>query len=156
MAVLIAVPKVQPPRARRAGMITSHEEWRPMSLRRHRPRRRLRRGVRMAAWSLLVLLPTLGGGALGWSNLASRTVDSPAWGASATARGQHRDSETGTTRSRPSDGEPATAAVDVHSVLLESNEPVIGAPVADVEVSVFIPGYVLPDDSLEEPVHEGS
>ena len=34
--------------------------------------------------------------------------------------------------------------------------PPLGAPVADAEVPVVFPGYVLPDDSREEPAHEGS
>ena len=87
-------------------------------------------------------------------DLASQRIDRPAWRwiASASARDRDRDGQTGSIRP---DG-PATAAIDVRAVLLESDEPVIGAPVADVEVPVFIPGYLLPDDSLEEPVHEGS
>jgi len=32
----------------------------------------------------------------------------------------------------------------------------LGAPVADGEVPVIFPGYVLPDDNLEEAAHEGS
>jgi hypothetical protein len=154
MAVLIAVPKVQPPRARRAGLTTNREEWRQVPLRRPRTRRRLRRGVRITAWSCLALLPILGGGAFGWAGLASRSMDRPAWRwiASASARDQDRDGRTASIRS----DEPATAAIDVRAVFPESHEPAIGAPVADVEVPVIIPGYLLPDDSLEEPVHEGS
>jgi hypothetical protein len=143
MAVLIEVPKVQPPRVRQREMTASREAWRPVSPRRNRPRR-LRRGVRLAAWSLMALMPTLGGGALGWANLATRAAGPPAWNASGLIRGEDREVE------------PTTASIDVRSVFLESNEPVVGAPVSDLEVPVMIPGYLLPDDSLEEPAHEGS
>jgi hypothetical protein len=34
--------------------------------------------------------------------------------------------------------------------------PALSAPVADTEIPVVFPGYVLPDDRLEEPAHEGS
>jgi hypothetical protein len=33
--------------------------------------------------------------------------------------------------------------------------PALGPPVADAEVPVVFPGYVLPDDRREEPAHEG-
>jgi hypothetical protein len=41
------------------------------------------------------------------------------------------------------------------SVVL-SSEPAAAAPEVDPEVPVVLPGYVLPDDSLEEPTHGGS
>ncbi len=99
------------------------------------------------------MLPTLGGGAIVWANRASNR---PSWNASASIPAEDRDGEGRTIRSDRFVAEPARATIDVHSVFLESNEPVIGAPVADVEVPVIIPGYLLPDDRLEEPVHEGS
>jgi hypothetical protein len=38
-----------------------------------------------------------------------------------------------------------------------SIEPAVAPPAdADAEVPIVFPGYVLPDDSLEEPAHEGS
>jgi hypothetical protein len=33
--------------------------------------------------------------------------------------------------------------------------PALAPPVADAEVPVVFPGYVLPDDRREEPAHEG-
>ena len=110
--------------------------------------------MRIAAWSLSALLPILGGGAFGWAGLASQEIDRPAWRwiASASARDRDHDGQTGSIRP---DG-PATVAIDVHAVFTESLEPAIGAPVADMEVPVIIPGYLLPNDSHEEPVHEGS
>jgi hypothetical protein len=37
-----------------------------------------------------------------------------------------------------------------------SIESVAGVPAGETEVSIVFPGYVLPDDSVEEPAHEGS
>ena len=37
-----------------------------------------------------------------------------------------------------------------------SIEPAVTAPGTDAEVPVVFPGYVLPDDSLEDSTHEGS
>ena len=142
IAVLISVPRVETPRVRRGKPVESLETWRRMSPRGHRPRRRLRRGVRLAAWSLLAVMPTLGGGALGWASLVNRGFDRPVWAALSSFNDEG--------------GEPVSAAIDVHSVFLESNVPVMGAPVADVDLPVMIPGYLLPDDSLEEPAHVGS
>ena len=37
-----------------------------------------------------------------------------------------------------------------------SREPTVSAPGTVSEASVILPGYVLPDDSREDSVHEGS
>ncbi len=47
-------------------------------------------------------------------------------------------------------------SIDIRSSSSETLSPVIGPPVADMEVPVIFPGYVLPDDSREEPAHAGS
>jgi len=41
-------------------------------------------------------------------------------------------------------------------VVVLSIEPAVSAPGTGTEVPVIFPGYVLPDDSLEGPAHEGS
>jgi hypothetical protein len=41
-------------------------------------------------------------------------------------------------------------------VTLNTVEPIVGAPLAEPEVPIGIPGYVLPEDNLEAPAHEGS
>ncbi len=51
---------------------------------------------------------------------------------------------------RPPDDSPADRDADAIAI-----GPALGAPVADAEVPVVFPGYVLPDDSREEPAHEG-
>jgi hypothetical protein len=73
----------------------------------------------------------------------------------------------GARAARPSDRIVAALAWDVRQssqgparaegpVDIDAVDVVPAAPVADAEISVILPGYVLPDDSLEEPVHEGS
>jgi hypothetical protein len=51
---------------------------------------------------------------------------------------------------------PAGPSAAAPPVVVLSIEPTVGAPAADTEVPIVFPGYVLPDDSLEEPAHEGS
>jgi hypothetical protein len=156
MAVLIEVPKVRAPRTRQAGMTSSCDRWRQPTLRRHRPRRRLRRGVRLAGWSLLATVLILGGGALGWASLARRAVNLPAWSELAKAGDGNRDDMTRLIGSSRAFVVPATSSIDTSAVVVKSIEPAFGAPIADAEVSVVFPGYVLPDDTLEEPANEGS
>lgn len=78
MAVLISVPKVRSKTVEPDATPSGRVEWRRPSHRRERPRR-LRRGVRIAAWSLMSMLPLLGGSALAWANLASRALILPSW-----------------------------------------------------------------------------
>jgi hypothetical protein len=53
-------------------------------------------------------------------------------------------------RERPSDLSVPEAGPDAFAL-----GPALGAPVADAEIPVVFPGYVLPDDKREEPAHEG-
>ncbi len=155
LAVLIAVPKVQAPRVRPLEPTVSRQRLRQSPPRRHQPRRRLRRHVRLAGWSLLALLPILGGGALGWASLATRAVNLPAWGELAEAGARTRDEGGARLGSSRSVMMPAVVAIDASSGAVRPLEPAIGAPIADAEVSVIFPGYLLPDDSLEEAANEG-
>ncbi len=112
--------------------------------------------MRLAGWSLLATLLILSGGALGWASLASRAVNLPAWRELAKAGDGNRDDMTGMIGSSRAFVVPAATSIDTSSVVVKSIEPVFGTPIADAEVSVVFPGYVLPDDSLEEPANEGS
>ena len=138
------------------GLTRGGDEWRQPSLRRRRPRsatppRWSRRGL-----SLLALLPILVGGSLGWASLASQAVNLPAWVTLAQAGDRDCDGEAGRIGSSRPAIEMAKGSMNAASQVIESIEPVIGAPVADAEVPIIFPGYVLPDDSMEEPAHEGS
>jgi hypothetical protein len=155
LTVLIAVPKVQASRVRPPEPTLTHERLRRSTPRRHQPRRRLRRNVRLAGWSLLALLPIFGGGALGWACLATRAVNLPAWAVLAEAGARTRDGGLSRIGSSRSVVVPAVVAIGATSLAVPSTEPAIGAPIADAEVSVIFPGYLLPDDSLEEAANEG-
>jgi hypothetical protein len=112
--------------------------------------------VRLAAWSFLALTATVAGGALSFSSRAGwaqeRTVP--------IARGRSRDHdarprETGLHPGWP-EAPPPGGTLGKRQAVVLSLESVAGAPAGDSEVSIVFPGYVLPDDSLEEPAHEGS
>jgi hypothetical protein len=151
VAILIEVPAVKAPRIRPAAMRRGGLVGRPSA---RRPRRRLRRELRLAGWVVLALAPLASGGALGWGSLASRAVDRPVGNAVASTgnRGEVAFPLEPNWRA----GEVSAGSLAPPSVVVLSIEPVVGAPAADAEVPIIFPGYVLPDDSLEEPAHEGS
>ncbi len=149
--MLILVPHVRPSSTRRwklagaTAVSTSPREVR-------RPRRRLRRQVRVAGYTLLGLLPLL----LAWNHWTdAQSIHHP--GSRLLSLPLHRseaeapDGETGP----EAWNSPAPATTSPAPVLL-SIEPVGTAVDSDTESPVVFPGYLLPDDHHEEPVHEGS
>jgi hypothetical protein len=155
MAVLIQVPRVDEPRVRvrmwrpeEAGRFRPARSGRPLRPA-GRPRRRLRRGVRLAGWWILALASTGGTFTMGWMTRGSGPLHLPVLSSATLGRdaGGHSHAQAG--GEQPADGSPGEA--DAIAI-----GPAIGAPVADAEVPVVFPGYLLPDDSLEEPAHEGS
>lgn len=155
MAVLIRVPRVDEPRDRvRAWRAEEAARFRPTrsaQARRAgvRPRRRLRRGVRLAGWWILALASMGGTFAMGWMTRGSGPLDRQVLTASIHGRHAGGPSRAPAGVERPDDspqGEAETIAIG----------PAVVAPVVDAEVPVVFPGYLLPDDSLEEPAHEGS
>jgi hypothetical protein len=155
MAVLIRVPRVDEPCDRvRTWRAEEAARFRPaMSAQARRsgtrPRRRLRREVRLAAMWILALA-TLGVAfTMGWMTRGTGPLDLRVLTASAQVHHPRGPSRAPEGIERPDDGpqgESDTIAIG----------PAIGAPVADAEVPVVFPGYLLPDDSLQEPAHEGS
>jgi hypothetical protein len=155
MAVLIRVPRVDEPRdCVRTWRAEEAARFRPaMSAQARRsgtrPRRRLRRGVRLAGWWILALASMGGTFTMGWMTRASGSLDLRVLTASALGHHTGGPSRAPEGLERPDDGtrgEADTIAIG----------PGLGAPVADAEVPVVFPGYLLPDDSREEPAHEGS
>jgi len=162
--VLIQVPRVDEPCGRRRGRVWRPEEadrgcpaWRGSSRSTSgrtpraggRPRRRLRRGVRQACWSLLVLASMASTFTMGWTTRGGGYTGMPLLSASTFGRDSGDRSPSFPAGEGPAD-DPTT---DAGAAALE---PDPSAPVADVDVPVVLPGYVLPDDSREEPAHEGS
>jgi len=149
--VLILVPHVRPNstgRCKFAGSTATSPRLRDV----RRPRRRLRRQLRVAGYALLGLLPLL----LAWSHwidaqsirhTGSRLLSLPS----------HRSG-----RAAPDGGTDPGAWISASAVtaspapVLLSIEPVGTAVDSDTETPVVFPGYLLPDDHHEEPVHEGS
>lgn len=124
---------------------------------RSQPRRRLRRGVRRAGYSLLVLAAMAGTFTVGWTTRGGGLPRLPLLSAAAPGTAQ------GGLSGRPDEWpaevptvEPVAeteAGVDADPF---ATGPALGAPVADAEVPVVFPGYLLPDNNREEPAHEGS
>jgi hypothetical protein len=165
VALLIQVPRVLEPRRRgrvwrpeAAG--SSRPAWpgssRPLrtGLDRPavRPRRRLRRGVRRAGWSLLVLASMTATFTMGWTTRGSGVLRLAILDTAANGRDKDRAPSASVGRARLSVDAPTEGDVDADAVAIG---PALGPPVADAEVPVVFPGYVLPDDRREEPAHEG-
>ena len=157
MPLLIQVPRVDDPHGRvrvwhpeAAGHV--RPTWRgPSGTFRAagRPRRRLRRGVRRAGWSLLVLVAMAGTFTMGWTTRGIGSPRLPLLRTAALAR-----DGAGLRECAPlSDVPPAVREAEAESV---ATGPALDAPVADADVPVVFPGYLLPDNNREEPAHEGS
>jgi hypothetical protein len=163
MAILIQVPRVDEPLERvRAWRLEEAGRDRPAWCgpswsnpagsphAAARPRRRLRRGVRRAGWSLLILTSMAGTFAMGWTTRGG-VPRPPLRGATALVADGELPLLTAGSRERPSAYPGPDAEADAFAI-----GPALGAPVADAEIPVVFPGYVLPDDNREEPAHEGS
>jgi hypothetical protein len=152
-AVLIEVPHIKVHRIERArtGMSPRGTSQR---LRVGRPRRRLRRQVRLAGCALLALGPLVSLCTLGWSNRPSRIVACSISDALETAAGPHGFADRHDQRSQTGVQEGPSGGFA--GVVVLSIEPAASAPGGDTVVPVIFPGYVLPDDGLEDRAHEGS
>jgi len=152
-AVLIEVPNVHTHRIERTRTGISPRGT-SRRLRVGRPRRRLRPQVRLAGCALLALAPLVSLCTLGWSNRPSRIVAcsiSDALEAAAVPHGfADRHDQ------RPQRGVPTGPPIGSAGVVVLSIEPAVSAPGADTVAPVIFPGYVLPDDGLEDRAHEGS
>ncbi len=149
--VLILVPHVRPSSTRHwkpAGFTAVSP--RPREVR--RPRRRIRRQVRVAGYALLGLLPLL----LAWSHWTS-ALSSHHPGSHLLSLPWHRsEGEVAEDETRPGAWNSAAAATAFPARVLLSIEPLGTAADSDTETPVVFPGYLLPDDHHEEPAHEGS
>lgn len=127
-----------------------------------RPRRRLRRGVRTACGWLLIVAAMGATFTMGWTIRGNRSpgaagnVDSsaPLYAMAPDAdETSHRDPGA---PSRRVAGESVSREAIAGHADASGPSPTLDAPVADADSSIVFPGYVLPDDRLEEPAHEGS
>lgn len=133
--VLIQVPAVRPGRrdlrlARRPSERATVRARAGASTReRRRPRRRLRKGVRVTAYAVLLALAFVPA-ALGFR----------AGVGAATMAGDDRPARDVTVR-------PPTVSLTIEGAPL--------APAVETGAPVVLPGYLLPEDRLEEPAHAG-
>jgi hypothetical protein len=131
--VLIQVPHVHVGRTRHeAGRRQPHAFGRPVG--NGRPRRRLKREIRMAAYAGLAFAPILVAATV-WCLHPSRPLAA---------------AEIATVERPVDEAAPTPAAV------LITIEPSVSAIDSEPETPVVFPGYLLPDDHREEPAHEGS
>jgi hypothetical protein len=153
LTLLIEVPAINPLPITRA-----HAPLRTMrttTRQPHRCRRRLRRQVRLAGCTLLALVPMASACTLGWSNRPDRIVacaiSDPMQGELSTdaAASPGRTAPDFQTQTGPATVAPAGV------VVLSSDSPVAPAGTA-AEPTVILPGYILPDDTREDLLHEGS
>src|SRR5262249_19723546 len=118
-----------------------------------RPRRRLRRGVRRAGWSLLVLVAMASTFTMGWTTRGLGSARLPWLRTAALARDAAEPAPPLRGGAPPSDLPPVVGGAEAESL---ATGPALDAPVADADVPVVFPGYLLPDNNREEPAHEGS
>ena len=148
---LIEVPEVKriPTRGARSRVVGHWQSRQPQAM---RPKRRLRREVRVGGYALLALAPLFAACTLGWSSHPARILACSI--AEATAPDQGFDASA---LSRDPSSRSTQPPVGFPGVVVLSIEPAgVMAPGTDAEVPVIFPGYVLPVDGPEDSTNEGS
>jgi hypothetical protein len=150
LAVLIEVPEVNAHPARRGGTAFSRRATnrRPAL---NRPKRRLRRQVRWAGCALVTLVPLVSLCTLGWSNRPSRILACSISDASEL----RADPPIISDPRNPSVMQTGSGSGSSGMITL-STDPASAGAGANAQVPVIFPGYVLPDDALEDKAHAGS
>ena len=151
LGTLIEVPEVKRSPTRRVPRRKAVGHWQSARPSAARPKRRLRREVRIGGCALLALAPLLAACTLGWSGRPARILACSI--AEATAPDRRSD---GGILSRDPSNQSTDTRVGSAGVVLISIEPAALVPGTNTEIPVVFPGYVLPDDSLEDCTHEGS
>jgi hypothetical protein len=151
LATLIEVPEVKRRPTRRVPRRQAVGHWQRARPSAARPKRRLRREVRIAGCALLALAPLFAACTLGWSGRPARVLACSI--AEATAPDRRSD---GSNLPRDPSNRSADTRVGSPGVVVISIEPAALSPGTDTEIPVVFPGYILPDDSLEDSTHEGS
>jgi hypothetical protein len=121
-----------------------------------RPRRRLRRHVRLAACAVLGITPIAFAAGSGW---ASRAVSQAAAPISSRAAKCDTPDRICLADSRPDDdfiASRAAANFDGRPATLNSIDSSSASNTAEATDPVIFPGYLLPDNCRGEPVNEGS
>jgi hypothetical protein len=152
LPILIAVPKIKVRRgagSQRVAQPDLQSSGRTV----RRGRRRLRREVRFAGCALLALVPIASACTLGWSNRPDRFL------ACSISDPNQTTADSGGFANAPRLGVgyqlPQPIIASSGTIALSIN-PAVAIPETVSEAPVILPGYVLPDDSREDSVHEGS
>jgi hypothetical protein len=160
LPILIAVPRIEAVRSKgrdRDEKLALHPKLgRGVVRRPARRRRRLRRHVRVSAYALFGLAPLGLAACFVWSGhrvaMSATTTPSPSF----RSRPADRVCLWGPGRTDSFVDGRRTAVLDRGHRTLHSIEDSDVATYPAVEEAVVLPGYLLPDNSREEPVHEGS
>lgn len=156
--VLIEVPALPEHRA------ATREAWRKPRLfveadhrwprrnptRRPQTRRRLKREVKIAAGIMIALLPLAFHASMVWSGRLGTIA------ASRLTRTTHSDDERERSGVGSALARQVSRSVFEPAVVLMSIEPAQTGFKPNAEIPVNLPGYLLPEDSVEEITHEGS
>jgi len=150
LEVLIEVPGLK---GSRIGHGKTQSLWREATSRpkHRRTKRRLRREVRVAGCALLALIPLVSACTIGWSGQPGRVVACSIADTAADSRSL--------SASAPRDRaiEPGNDSLrGANGAVVLSGEPGPHVPGNDPEVPVVFPGFLLPDDGVEDGSHEGS
>jgi hypothetical protein len=152
LGVMIEVPHVNLRLAKRQSRGSSRET-RIVGRQTHHSRRRLRREVRLVGSALLALIPIASACTLGWSNRPARIV---ACSISDPLENSVEADRFAEYLPQLSQGADQQSRIDSTGVVMLSVELKIPSPGASPETPVVFPGYVLPDDSREDTLHDGS
>jgi hypothetical protein len=157
LPVLIEIPRIariERTSRGRGVQAAFHADSSRNAIGRRRPRRRLRRHVRLSAWALLGLTPIVLASSYAWSG-------NPGPASIRSARAPEQKGSARVCLSDPArpdrvlDGR-RTVPFDERPETLLSIEAAAAPSAADSDSVVVLPGYLLPDNSRQEPVHEGS
>ncbi len=157
LPILIEVPRIETVGRKtrvRSNQPAHPAEWQ-RGMRGRRPRRRLRRHVRLSACTLLAMTPFAFAACFAWSGRPGPATPPP--GSASRNDGPQRVCLVDPGREDGFVDGRRTASIDHRPVTLLSIEAASPATGPEAEQQpVILPGYLLPDNSREEPVHEGS
>ena len=152
LAILITVPEIKL-RANPGNQLRAEPRMRTTGGATRQRQRRLRRRVRFAGYAMLALVPIASACTIGWSSRPDRIL------ACSISDPVQLTAESGSFANAPQLGvgskSPQRTIASPEGIAL-SNDQAASIPGAVAEAPVVFPGYVLPDDSREDSLHEGS
>jgi hypothetical protein len=152
LPVLITVPRIKlRPSAGDRHVARPHTRIPRRST--HQGRRRLRREVRFAGCALLALIPITSVYTLRWSSRPDRILACSISDPQQTATDGNSLANAVRLEVQYQSPQPTIASPEAIALSIDR---VVAIPSTGSEAPVIVPGYLLPDDSREDAVHEGS